>query len=335
MEDPLWFVLGSALLILALVDVLWTGLWADGGGGPVASTLCNGIWRGCLALVSRDRHRMLSLSGPVILVAIMLAWVCLMWAGWVLIFASDSQALLHTRDHTPADWTGRIYFVGYTMFTMGNGDFTPRGDPWQIVVALTNASGMLLVTLAVTYLLSVISAVVRQRAFASRVTGLGKTPQAFLAAGWNGRDYKSFDLVLSGLSSELAMLSEQHLSYPVLQYYHSAHAAKSPGVALLVLDDALTLLRYGVAPEARPSEAVLHSTRSTVQTFLGTIPAAFTRDVEDPPPPPELEPLRKAGVPTVDQAQFQKAVEELADRRRRLRGLLHSGGWRLEQSEGS
>ncbi len=79
-------------------------------------------------------------------------WILGLWAGWVLVFASDPRALGLSSGPGFADWTGRIWFVSYTMFTVGNGDFTPADGAWQVVSGLVAATGMSLVTLAVTYL---------------------------------------------------------------------------------------------------------------------------------------------------------------------------------------
>ena len=47
----------------------------------------------------------------------------------------------------------------------------------------------------------------------------------------------SSDRRIAQLNSQLYRLTEQYLSYPVLQYYHAARAEKSPAQAVEVLDD--------------------------------------------------------------------------------------------------
>ncbi|XVH33461.1 ion channel (plasmid) [Haloferacaceae archaeon DSL9] len=47
-----------------------------------------------------------------------------------------------------------MYFTGYTIFTLGNGDFYPTAANWQVTTVLTSASGLLLITLIVTYVLA-------------------------------------------------------------------------------------------------------------------------------------------------------------------------------------
>ena len=213
------------------------------------------------------------------------------------------------------------------MFTAGNGDFTPNGDAWQLAAALTNATGMLLATLAITYLLSVVSTVVQKRGFASQVTGLGKSAAEIVESGWNGQDLRALDLPISGLSSELAQLTERYLAYPVLQYYHAAKPEKSPVVAAALLDDALTLMRFGVPAENRPRPAVIRSARSTVRSFLDTLPSGFIDPAPNIPKAPDISALRAAGIPTVSDDEFAATVDDLSHRRRMLLGLVRNDGW--------
>ncbi|MEW5927504.1 MAG: potassium channel family protein [Gemmatimonadota bacterium] len=325
--EILWLLLGIALLLVAFVDALWTTLWVDGGAGPLSSRLTTWAWRGVLAVVGRRRHRALSLFGPTIITTVVVTWVVLLWAGWVLVFASDPGSLLSTSDYrSVADWPGRIFFVGYSISTMGNGDYAPQGA-WRIVASLTTLSGFFLATLAISYLLSVLGAVVAKRAFAGQVTGMGKTAEDFLKSAWDGESFRTLDLPLNSISGMLGALTEQYLSYPILQYYHAAEPAKSPAVGIAVLDEALTLLRYGVPEPYRPSRAILHSGRAGVQSYLDTLASAFIGPAEEAPPAPSLDKLREAGIPTVDDHEFSEALGELDERRRKLLGLVRTDGW--------
>jgi hypothetical protein len=325
--NVLLFVIGIALVLIAFLDALWTTLWVDGNAGPVSSRLTTWCWRALLAAIGRRRHAALSLFGPFILMLVVVMWMVLLWAGWTLIYGAGEHSLLRASTQEPADWSARFYFVGYMMFTAGNGDFSPNGDGWQIAGAITNATGMLLATLAITYLLSVVSAVVQKRAFASQVTGLGNTAAEIVEGGWDGRNLRSLDLPISGLSSELAQLTERYLAYPVLQYYHAAKPQKSPVVAAALLDDALSLICFGVSAENRPSPAVIQAARASVRSFLDTLPSAFIDPAPNTPKAPDLSALRKAGIPTVSDEEFSRALEGISHRRRMLLGLVRNDGW--------
>lgn len=322
-----FFLIGLALVLLAFLDALWTTLWVDGGAGPVSARVTTWSWRGVLAVAGRQNHTALSLFGPFILMLVVVLWMALLWAGWMLIYAADPRSLLHATTQEPADWIGRFYFVGYMMFTAGHGDYMPNGGLWQVAAALTNATGMLLATLAITYLLSVVSAAVQKRAFASQVTGLGATAAEIVESGWNGQDLRALDLPISGLSSELAHMTERYLAYPVLQYYHATKAQKSPVAAAARLDDALSLMALGVPAGNGPSPAVLKSARATVRSFLETMPSAFIEPAPDTPAPPDLSALRNAGIPTVADDAFWRALEDISLRRRMLLGLVRNDGW--------
>jgi len=322
-----FLLLGTAILVLVFLDALWTTLWVDSGAGPLTARLTTWSWTGYRRLVGKRNDRRLSLFGPFILILSLTVWVALLWIGWALVFAGDERALIHAQDRTPADRSDRLYFVGYMIFTSGNGDFVPEGDGWQIAAALANATGMILITLSITYLLSVVSAVVSKRAFASQVTGLGSCAEAFVRSGWNGRDLRALDLPLGGIASSLAVLAQQYEAYPVLQYYHGAKAGRSPIVAVAVLDEALTLMRYGVAEAARPNPAVLQSARAAVASLLETMPNAFIEDSPSAPPPPPLEKLAQDGLPVASADEFAAHLATLSQRRRSLLGLLLNDGW--------
>src|SRR5690606_23492616 len=105
-------------------------------------------------------------AGPLILAATLFAWVALIWAGWAFLFAGDPGSLIDTQDGDPVTWTDRVSYVGFAMFTMGSGDFSPRDGGWQVATAFTTASGMLFVTMGVSYVLSILGAVATKRSFA-------------------------------------------------------------------------------------------------------------------------------------------------------------------------
>lgn len=129
-------------------------------------------WR-TLRRIGGQNSQLLGLAGPLIFAISLLVWITLIWGGWSLVFASSGNVLIDTLHRGPISWYDRAHFTGYAIFTLGNGDFAPRSGVWQIVTILTTASGMLFVTLSVTYILSVLDAVAQKRSFATGVSALG------------------------------------------------------------------------------------------------------------------------------------------------------------------
>ena len=321
-----YFVIGAVLLVLAIVDLVWTTLWVDGGAGPISSRLSSLLWRWLRRMDGR-RSRTLSLAGPLIISANLLLWVLLIWAGWTFFFAGDAASIYPTGSAGAGTWSSRIWYVAYTMFTVGNGDFMPRDGPWQIVSSLTAASGMLFITMGVSYVISILGSISTKRAFAGSVIGLGRRGEELVEAGWDGESFRSLELPLSSLTSQLSLLTEQHLSYPILHYYHSESQADAAAVAVASLDEALTLIQCGVSGEVRLDSAIMKSARSSIGAYLGTLNSAFIEPSDHAPPPPDLGRLHAAGIPTVSGEAFAAALADLDERRRKLLGMIEADAW--------
>ena len=321
--NPGLLILGTVVLGVAVVDLLWTTLWVEGGAGPLTSRLMASTWA-AIRRPGRRYPRVLTLAGPVILSLGLATWIGLLWGGWTLVFAGAENAIFDTRDPGPISWVERFYFVGYTLFTMGNGDFTPNDGVWQVATGLTTASGMLLVTLVVSYVISVLDAVTQKRAFASNVSGLGQRGEEIVRTAWNGEDFDGLDLPLNTFTTGINELTTNYHAYPILHYFYTDRREYAPVPSIVALDEALTIVRFGVQEDDRPGKAMLENARSSVRNYLQTLDTSFVHAAQYAPPPPDLTVVREADVPTVSDEAFAQSLEASEDRRRRLRGLLEA-----------
>jgi len=82
------WLFGAGILLVAftIIDALWTILWVDGGGGPLSARTTHWTWKAIKAIFPSDKHKLLSLAGPLTLTLILLSWVVLLWVGWTLVF---------------------------------------------------------------------------------------------------------------------------------------------------------------------------------------------------------------------------------------------------------
>lgn len=329
MNVPL-FIFGLLLVLLMLLDALWTALWVDGGAGPVTSQITNGIWWIMRKLIPTRRHYWLSLAGPLIQTLTVVVWVGAVWLGWVMMFSSDTSSLIYTRspDNMPGDLSDRIYFVAYTMTTIGNGDLYPNGNRWEIATSFTGFSGMLLITMVVSFWLSVVSGVTTKQSLASQITGLGNSAEDFILTVWDGKGFSGLDLQLMSITSQVGTLTEQQLAYPILHRYHGASPQQDSAPAMAILDDALTILRYGVQAPYRPAPAILKSARTTTHTYLRTLASASIYPADHVPPLPNLTLLRQAGIPVVSDEEFARSLDDLTQRRKLLLGLVERNSFR-------
>lgn len=317
--NTFFLIIGIVLVIAAITDFIWTTLWVDGGAGPLTDRLSSAIWA-FMRKSSRDHPKILSLAGPLILSATLLMWIFLLWAGWTLVFSGNESAIVNSTDSTPATWVERLYYAGYLIFTLGNGDYAPTTGVWQIATVIATGTGMMFITLGVTYLLSVLGAVTLKRAFAESVLSIGSSAEEIVTDSWDGNDFHNVNLLLSSFSSQLSTITSQHSAYPILHYYYAEKHQESVPVAVIVLDEALTVFRFGIPEEHRPNGLLIKEMRRTTQSYLKTMDiSAGTL-----PPPPDLVKLHAAGLPTVSAGEFSDALGQLAERRKQLSGLAHA-----------
>ena len=229
--------LGVALVGSIVVDVLWTTIAVGGGGGPITSRVSNCLWK---LLLHQHRtspsHQLLSIAGYTTIVISTLLWFLVTWVGWVLIFSTSDRSLVSADTKQPTDIWEKV--------TLGLGDYQPQGKIWQLATAAAAANGFFLITLSITYLLSVVSAGTQKRQLATYISCLGYTPAEIVTKAWNGKDFGMLSQHLVAIAPMLALYGQSHFAYPVLHYFHSTRRETAAEVNMAVLDEALTLLEF-------------------------------------------------------------------------------------------
>jgi len=319
-------LLGVLLISYAFLDLLWTTFLE--GGAPLTTQACARVARRMLWLQHRcNTRRIISLTGLAAVVATVLIWTALLWAGWALLFSSNVNSLVDANTGRPADTWERIYFTGYTLFTLGLGDFKPQGHVWQMATSIAAGSGFLLFGLALAYLVPVISAATQKRQIAVYITSLGRNPDDIILRAWNGQDTTALAPHLQSLTGMLALLGENHLTYPVLHYFHGAHRIRSAAASVAALDEALTILECGLQQGCSLDLPSLGAAREAITSYLDTLSPALILPAFDIPPSPSLENLRGMGVPVVSDSLFAAALAMVSERRRLLLALVLNEGW--------
>lgn len=323
--ELLLITLGALLIIAVAVDALTTTVAVGSGGGWMTRRLSTGLWTAARHVVG-DRHDALRRVGVAVTLTSIAAWLLLAWLGWTLVFAASSSAVVDATSGEPATFGQRVYFAGYTLLTLGNGDYRPEGLVWQVATVLTVGNGFVLVTLAITYLVPLASAVTEMRQLAASVNALGATPDAILTGAFDGDGLQQLQGDLSGLEQQLLLHQQRHLTYPVLHYFHSTQPGTSAPLQLVLLDEALTLLEAGVAADVARPQRLIQRLRAALNGYVDVL-SNYVSPASQPPPAVPLDALRAAGIPTVDQQTYRARVDELEPRRRLLAGALAHDAW--------
>ena len=323
-------VVGLVILLFVMFDVLVTTLTTN-GAGSMSGRLSYWLWWIALRIHRRhSSHRLLTVAGWVILMGTPLVWIFLTWVGWAVLFCGGETAVVNSESDVPATVWERIYFTGYTLSTLGVGDYQAQGAIWQLATALASANGFFLFTLAIAYLLPVIAAVVVKRQIALYISALGGTADDILIRAWNGKDFGQLSQHLIVLTPMLTGMVESYLAYPILNYFHGADRAKSFVLSVVTLDEALTLLYYGVEKSCRPDQAALNPLRRASSAFLKTLKSAYVEPASENPTMPPLSLLRDQGVPIVTEQEFLEATKQFTLRRKLLLALVKHDGWSWE-----
>lgn len=319
----LLFVAGAVLIAVVMADVVITALAVGTSAGPLTGRVTHRLWQLGLKV---GGGRLLQALGVALTLLVLAVWLTLLWLGWTLVFSADPAAVVVTSSGEPVGFWDRVYFVGYTLFTLGNGDLRPDGALWKVLSIVALLNGLGLATLGITYLVPVTAAASERRRLAATIAGLGQRADDMLIRAWNGTDFGFLPQNLARLAPEIDLLAQRHLTYPVLHFFHSSDVDAAAAVAIARIDEAVTLLRAGVAGNL-VDPAAIDPLHNALTRFLDTLRAAFIKPSDDAPAVPPLARLRAAGVPTVDQETFVDRLHERAQRRRALVGFIRNDGW--------
>lgn len=324
----LLFLLGTAILLVVLADLLWTTMGE--GSGSMTKLVTSQLWGLALRIHRRwPSHRFLSIAGVAVFMLAVTLWIVLLWASWMLIFSSGDVAVVNGQTKVPAGFWERVYFTGFTIFTLGVGDYHPNGAFWQVLTAVASLSGLFSVTFSITYLVPVVQATTQKRHLAVYISSLGQSAQSILVHSWHKRkrSFEALEQHLTSITSEVTYLQQRHLAYPVLHYFHAQKRPEGLALSLSALDEALTLVEYGIEADFTPDEGTFRPVRQVITEFLETLFSIYIDPADEVPPPPSLGPLREHGIPTVSDEVFRERVAGLDKRRRLLLALVRNDGW--------
>lgn len=307
------------------IDLVWTALGVSHGSGPLTRAVLRVGWQAATPLRHRQSHGWLAAAGLLTVLATLGLWVVLLWAAWSLIFLSSSGGIVDRAGVAAGGWD-RVYFAGYSLFTLGNGEFQPAGAIWQTATVLTALSGLSVVSLAIAYLVLVASAAAERHTVAVQISLLGERPEEVVLGWWAARRSAQNESRIAALEAPIVELTQRHLAYPVLHFFHSAQRRASPSLAIAVLDDAITVLTFGVAQSVRPPGPMLNGVRRAIDDYLDLVGHGY-RGPCVRPPPLSLHELAASGIPVVDQDEFGRVLEDLAPRRLALHQLVAAEGF--------
>ncbi len=321
------FILGLILLFITATDLINTSLSVR-GAGFITKRLSKTIWTVLLAIHKKTGARKpLELGGAFILVAILINWLLLIWISASLLFISQPDSLMNVETNSSTTIIDKIFYTGYTLSTLGLGDIEPDGSFWDILTAILSFSGLILISIAITYLIPVVSAEIIKRRISVFITTLGCSVEDILMNHWNGKNFKELEQPFISLTGTIILHAQNHKAYSVLHFFHSSDKKEAFVLNLTNLDEVLTTLLHGIPEAQQPSFNVLMGLRRAITSYLTTLPEAFITPGDEDPPLPELTALKTKGIQLIQDKTTDLAYENIKSRRRLLLSLIKDDGW--------
>ncbi|AEL28268.1 potassium channel family protein [Cyclobacterium marinum] len=293
----------AILLLLIIIWDFFITVLSISGAGFVSSMISALISTVFLKLSRLLKNReVLNYSGVSVILSLIIWWIGGLWLGFFLLLVSDSDSVVNTSTHEMASISDKFYYSGYVLSTMGNGDFKPGSSTWQIVIAFFPFSGFIFITTAMTYLISVSSAVIFKRSLAHSITdimGLDNYDERINCL------YENTDNIRNRINQH----NQNHLAYPVVHYFYSLDKKASFSVGLWELNAMLTSLQND------PTQPLnkLKPLNQAIDNYLSSMGEAF--------------------IPKVQSNSENEGEDSVKKRRKQLQNLLKSDGWHLNQIE--
>ncbi|HWG90489.1 MAG TPA: potassium channel family protein [Candidatus Thermoplasmatota archaeon] len=162
---------GIALVLLGLADAFLTILHPD-WDGPVSTAANRLTWRAAVTTARawpKARREALSLAGPFMVLSDVLLWITVPIVGYALIVWPFMDTAFDTPPGVERTFVDALYFSGVTFTSLGFGDITPTSPLWELLAVSEAVSGLLVMSAAIAYIVSVFEGVDQRDALALRV----------------------------------------------------------------------------------------------------------------------------------------------------------------------
>jgi hypothetical protein len=251
MSVAIFTILGILLLLLVYYDIYATILRATKHTGPVSGNLNRTLWQAAKSIAKklprRRRHRLLNAIGPLLLPLLFGLFITFLIVGFALIYLPRMETEFYQSDEARvvSRLMQAVYFSGVTLVTLGYGDIVPRSGGMRMLSMVEALTGIALVSLAVTYLLTVYGALERKRAVALNFyhqAAQGADVASFITRHFAREKFYGLTDELKIATRELQELLETHIEHPVIHYFHPLEVYKSLPRALFVVLEAVSLL---------------------------------------------------------------------------------------------
>lgn len=215
--QTLQIAIGLLVIVVTFLDFFHTTLSGNGFG-----FLSRWLNRTLNALILQNRNRFwFKYSGLIHLLMTASMWLCLLFFATFLIFTSGQEMVINGITQIPADGPERFYFTGYLLSTLGIGDFIPGNTTAVFLSGILAFSGFILISTGITYLLSVVTAVLKMKELAFFIVSIGEDIEEMYNFFKQQDELSSLMSDASQLRHQILSNASNYLSFPMVTYFLS------------------------------------------------------------------------------------------------------------------
>ena len=322
--------LGILIYIAVLSDIVMTTLTLKGGGW-MTSRLCTSVWRLALKICNHNgRSKALTHTGYLLLFIIVLLWVLLLNLSFGLVLMSQFGSIIAATTKLPATEWEKVYYAGYVLSTLGLGDYLPSTNTWRLVTNLYAFTGLIFITMSVTYFIPVLSAVIKQRKLGINISGLGDSPQEVILNAWNGQNFAFLKFQLLTLSDELVDHNQNHRAYPIIHYFHNNKRRNAVVLQIAKLNEVVYLFQNYIRKEFTLNKSELLPIVSALNNYKEVVrDVTKVKMVQNSTASTPLQKLIDKGL-LVDNFEQIELNDEMRKNRMIYRSLVEQDGWQWD-----
>jgi hypothetical protein len=282
-------VVGSALLLALVADVVLTVFPPLGHGGPVHRRLNRLLWSAFRVAGTgkggRVRPRMLALGGPIMAVTGVALWGAWLVTGFALVYAPFLSSFATSVPRTGPGWIEAIYYSGYVASTLGLGDVIATTPGLRLVTVVEAVGGFALFAVATTYLLAISRELAEGSTLALELVTLRRRESEDAARPGEAAQDGTTQRWAEEAARSLLRVTHHHRQFPLLHYFRPTDPDRSLVVQVGWVGtrvDAWSSDGAGVAPppSSSPGAPALRMLREALYRYLvelnrSCVPARF------------------------------------------------------------
>ncbi|WP_029035011.1 potassium channel family protein [Salinimicrobium terrae] len=232
-------VIGLAIILFTYLDFFHTTLSGNGFGyfSRIINQILNRI------MIQNRSRKIFKFSGISHLLLTTFFWMLLLFIGTYVVFTAGEEMVVNGTTGLPATHPERFYFTGYVLSTLGIGDFVPGTDTSRILTGILAFSGFILITTGLTYLLSVLNAVLSKKQLSFLISTMGKDVEEIFNFYKEQDDLEYLISNASDLRQQILQNASSYIAFPMVNYFLSKEHESALIVQLARLYEVLMIIR--------------------------------------------------------------------------------------------